>query len=89
MKIIPGLKIRQIAGEWVIIIQGKNVSDMTKVINLNETSKFLWDSVIDKEFDEEFLVSALLENYDVTEDIARRDVKAWLEKAEKAGLLTE
>lgn len=89
MKLIPGLKIREMAGEWVVIIQGRNVSDMTKVISLNTTSKYLWESVSDKDFDENFLVNALMERYKVDEDVAREDVKNWIEKLRKAGVVEE
>lgn len=89
MKLIPGLKIREIAGEWVVIIQGKGVSDMTKVINLNATSKYLWECISNKEFDENSLVDALMQKYEVAEEKAREDIKAWIDKLKKAGVVSE
>ena len=41
MKIRDEYKVREIAGEHVVIMQGRYGADMTKVISLNESSLFL------------------------------------------------
>ena len=50
MKISSKFKVRSIAGENVIIKQGKFGADMTKIISLNETSLFLWNKFQGEEF---------------------------------------
>lgn len=87
MRIKKGLKVRKIADEWVVIVQNSDISDMTKVINLNETSKFLWDSVLDKDFDEVTITDLLLEKYDVEKEIALRDARKWIESLKKCQVL--
>ena len=42
MKIKENYKVREIAGENLIVEQGKSQSDMTKVISLNNTALLLW-----------------------------------------------
>ena len=51
MKFKEGYKVRDIAGEHVVIMQGRFGSDMTRVIALNETSLLLWNELQGKEFD--------------------------------------
>jgi len=43
MRIKKGLKIRNIAGEKVLIMQGQVGVDMTKVISFNNTAEWLWN----------------------------------------------
>lgn len=87
MRIKKGLKVRKIADEWVVIIQNAGLSDMTKVINLNETSKYLWDSIVDSDFEEETIVGLLLDKFDVEKEIAVNDARKWIETLKKCEVL--
>ena len=40
MKISDKYKVREMAGQHVVIIQGKHGEDMTRIISLNESSLF-------------------------------------------------
>ena len=55
MKIKPMYKVRQIAGENLIVGQGRLNADMTKVISLNDTAVLLWKELVDKDFTNEML----------------------------------
>ena len=87
MKFKEGYKVRDIAGEHVVIMQGRFGSDMTRVIALNEPSLLLWNELQDKEFDIDTVKQVLLDNYDVDAETAERDAKAWIEKLEECGLV--
>lgn len=90
MKFKDGLKIRNIAGQKVIIKQGKlsnDQVDMTRVISLNDTSVFLFEELQEKEFTMEDVKNLLLEHYDVEEEVAVTDSKAWIEKLSECQLL--
>lgn len=87
MKFKEGYKVRDIAGEHVVIMQGRYGSDMTRVIALNETSMMLWNALQGKEFDASEVKRLLIENYDVDEATAERDAKAWIEKLEECNLV--
>ena len=52
MKIKENYKIRQIAGENLVISQGRGVADMTKVISLNQSAVKLWEALAGREFSE-------------------------------------
>ena len=81
--------MRDIAGEHVVIMQGKLGSDVTRVISLNETSLYLWNKLQGADFDAATVRDLLLENYEVAEDVAAADAEAWLRKLEECNLLTE
>ena len=53
MKIKKGFVLKDICGESIIVAEGKENIDFTKIISMNESSAFLWESVKDKDFDAE------------------------------------
>lgn len=87
MKINPSLKIRAIAGESVVIMQNKGADDMTNVISLNDTSKYLWDALKGRDFSEDDIVALLTAKYEVSEDRARADAIDWVKKLQELGAL--
>jgi len=89
MKFKKEYKVREIAGEHVVIMQGKLGSDVTRVIALNETSLYLWNKLQGEDFDAETVRDLLLENYEVSEEVASSDAKAWIGKLEECNLLSE
>ena len=89
MKIIEGFRLRKLGKEHIVVGEGLAQVNFNKVISLNSSAAYLWESVEGKDFSVEDLVSLLLDKYEVEEDIARRDAealaKAWLE----AGVIAE
>ena len=83
MKIRKGFVLRDICGNKVISGEGLDKVNYSKLITLNETAAYLWESVQEKEFDKDTLVQLLLERYEVTEDVVRADVdkllSTWME----------
>ena len=61
--------------------------DFTKVITLNESAAFIWQQVEGKEFTEDDMVNALLDEYEVEKPQAQEDVKALLASWVKAGMV--
>lgn len=80
MKIKQGYKVRDIAGENVVIMQGKVGADMTRIITFNESALLLWNELLGKEFEVVDAVRVLTENYDVDAAVAERDARAWVER---------
>ncbi len=87
MKINPIYKVRKIAGENIILLQGKTGGDMTRVVAFNESALLMWDSLQGKEFTVDDAVAVLLDNYDVEEATARADAGKWVETIRENGLL--
>ena len=75
MKIKNGFVLRQVCGENVIVGEGLEAIDFGKLLSLNETATWLWEQAEEMgDFTIDSLVAKLLEEYDVTEDVARNDV---------------
>lgn len=88
MRIKEGFELREICGEHVILSHGMDNKDFSKIISLNETAAFMWKEAEGRgDFDAEELVAALLENYEVDEETARKDVRRVLDKWQEIGLL--
>lgn len=87
MKIKTGFKLRTIVGEHIITGEGVERVNFNKIITLNETAVYLWENLVGKEFTEDDVVKLLTDEYEVTEEVARKDVKNLLSKWEEAGLL--
>ena len=87
MKFKKGYKVREIAGEHVVIMQGRFGVDMTRVIALNESSLLLWNELQGKEFSVEDVKQVLLDNYEVEEATAARDAEAWIAKLAECNLI--
>ena len=87
MRIKQGHKVREIAGEKVVIMQGQSGVDMTRVIALNDSSILLWNNLLGKDFSTDDVKHILLENYEVGEAIAAADAQAWVEKMQQAALV--
>ncbi len=79
MKIKKGFVLKDICGESIIVAEGKENIDFTKIISMNESSAFLWESVKNKDFDAETLKHRLCEEYDVDDATAEKDAKALLD----------
>ena len=63
MKIKQGYKVRDIAGENVVIMQGKVGADMTRIITFNDSALLLWNELLGKDFELEDAVRILTSNY--------------------------
>lgn len=73
---------RKVGDELVLVPLVDNVAKMDKLFNLNETAGFLWEKLNENSSAEE-LKSQLLEEFDVDEATAEKDVNAFLERVER------
>lgn len=86
MKIKSGFILREVAGSYIVVAVGEAVKEFNGVINLNETGAFLWNELV-KGATEQDLISALLNEYDVSEEIATEDVKTFVDNLKQANLI--
>lgn len=70
---------RQIAGETFLVPLGKTVYDNNGLFLLSDVGAFLWDRIPGAD-NEETLVRAVLEEYEIDEKTAREDIGAFLDK---------
>lgn len=89
MRFKKGLKLKIIAGETSLIVKDDHKSDMTKVITMNSTSKYLWIKFQESDFNLTDISIALNKQYNIDLEKANIDAKQWIESMEKAGLILE
>ena len=81
MKIKAGLKIRTIADENVLILQeNSKEADTTKVVSFNETAKWLWDELQEKDFSSDDVVQLLVSRFNIDAATAEQDANAWINR---------
>ena len=86
MKIKKELVKRDVAGDIILVPVGKTVYDSNGLFVLNELGEFLWDR-LETADSEEALLRAVLEEYEVTEEIAREDIRKFLARLRELGIL--
>ena len=87
MKINPIYKVRKVAGENIILLQGKTSGDMTRVVAFNESALLMWDTLQGKDFTVLDATQVLMDNYDVEATTASADAAKWVETLRENGLL--
>ncbi len=87
MKFKKEYKVRSMAGENIVIMQGTAGSDMTRIISLNDSSLLLWNELQGKEFEVADVAEVLTSNYEIDAETATRDASAWVEKLKECGLI--
>ena len=87
MRINPIYKVRQIAGESIVTVQGTLNADMTKIISLNDTSVLLWNEFAGKDFTCEDIAEFLVGTYKIDRGQAIADSSKWVEKMQKCGII--
>jgi hypothetical protein len=85
MKIKDGFILREVAGSFVVVAVGKRATEFNGVINLNETSAFMW-RMLEKGATNEEIVTEMSKEYDAPIDVLERDVKSFTQKLKEAGL---
>ena len=87
MKLNENLTLREVAGEYILVNPFNQSMDMTQILTLNETAAWLWQQATGKEFDEEYLVDRLCEEYDIDRETAAADVHEMCMQWQQNGLL--
>lgn len=87
MRIDNRKKVRDVAGEHIVMMQDSGTTDMTKVVALNETALLLYNNLLERDFTVDDVTALLLEEYNVDADTARHDATEWVESMKKEGLI--
>lgn len=82
MEVLKQFAIREIAGEYLLVPVGRAALDLNGMITLNDVAADIWNMIPEAK-DEEDIVQKLLEQYEVSEEEVRSDVKSFLNKLRK------
>ncbi len=78
MKLKSNLTLHDIAGEKMLVINSATGVDLTKVVMFNSTAEFLWNSLQEKDFQNECVEELLMGKYGITKEQAKNDADAWI-----------
>ena len=85
MRIKDGLLLCKVGDSSVVMASG-SAMHLDGLTTLNETGEFIW-SMLSTDTQENTIVRALCDEFDVDEATAREDVHAFLAMLQKAGFL--
>lgn len=86
MKLSSGFRMRRLGAEHIVTAEGAGQVNFNKMISLNSSAAYLWQSVEDKEFTVEDLADLLVEKYEIDRETALRDSAVLAEKWIEAGI---
>lgn len=86
MKINEDFILRKVADSYVVVPVNKMTLDFNGIINLNETGAFLFE-ILQKGATAEELKEKLLAEYEVSPEIAEKDIEIFINKVKDAGIL--
>ncbi len=82
MKIKEGFILRQLCGEYIVVGEGLAQVNFNKMLSLNASAAYLWQSVAGREFTVEDMATLLTDKYEVTFEQALKDAgkvaEVWL-----------
>jgi len=87
MKIKSEYKLREVAGETIIVNQGKIGVDMTRIISLNSSAKLLFEQLVGKDFELVDVAQVLIEHYDIAHELAEKDAAKWVDGLKSCGII--
>ena len=89
MRTKKGYTLRPLGTEYILVAEGLEVADSSRMISMNSTAAFLWMEVEGKEFEAQTLVDLLIDNWNVSPETATRDVDVLLKSWKKAEVVEE
>ena len=78
MKLKMQFILRDIVGETVLVPINESTSSFNGLITINELGKFIWENLEKVETGEE-LLQLILDEYEVDEDTAKKDLDEFLQ----------
>ena len=80
--------LREIGGDFILVPIGTTAMNMNGLITVDEVGVLIWKG-LDSGKSEKEILEEILNEYEVSEDVARADLREFLEKLKKAGLAEE
>lgn len=87
MKKIKGFTLRRLGTEAMIVAESLDLIDFDKLVSLNDSATYVWESLPDTDFDTDTIARLLTDRYDVDEATARTDAQELIDIWLKAGII--
>lgn len=79
MRLNPEHRLIKIGSHYMIVDACAEGANLTNVYELNSSAAWLWEELGEREFTREDMVGMLCRQYEVSEDLARKDVEHLLD----------
>ena len=89
MKINENFLLREVAGNRVVMPVGEATERFNGMIKLNGSGAYLFEKIQTGIETEDDLVAAMLADYDVDEETARRDIGNFVTTLRKIGIIED
>lgn len=86
MRIKEGFRLRDVMGQATVIGEGVAQVNFNKLITLNATAAYLWQSVEGKDFDAAMLAGLLVKEYGIDGELAAKDAESIASQWAELGL---
>lgn len=87
MKLKSGFVLEEVGGIFLAVAVGERAEELKVLIKLNSTGAFLWQKLAERDVSEAELVEALLEEYEVSRDVAEKSVASFVKSVSEGGLI--
>lgn len=87
MKINVDYKLREIAGETIVVNQGVAGTDMTRIISLNASARLLYEQLQGRDFQLEDAAKVLEDTYGIGHGQAMNDASVWADALRKCKVI--
>ena len=87
MKIKKGFVLEKVGDSYLSCATGKLAKEFSGFVRLNETGAFLWNILASGDVTKEQIVEKMTAEYDVSGEIASRDVESFILNLQKNGIL--
>ena len=88
MKIRDGFILRRVASSYMALPTEEPIGQKRSVLTLSGSGAFLW-RILEKGTTEQELLEALMSEYDVSQEVAKEDISAFLKALSEQNLLDE
>ncbi len=87
MKKIKGLVMRRLGQETVLVAESLDLIDFNRLVSLNESAAYIWETLPDSSFDTNNIVELLTDRYDVDQETAAKDAQELVNVWISAGII--
>ncbi len=87
MRIDLKFKLREIAGEHLLVNQGTPEVNLTEVISLNKSACFLFERFAGEPFAQEEVAEALMAKYGLSPGKAATDAALWVKRMKQCEVI--
>ena len=87
MKIKKGFVLEKVGESYLACATGKLAREFSGLVKLNETGAFIWGLFANGDITPEVAADKMIAEYDISREIALRDIEAFAVNLKKNGIL--